>query len=89
MRPALTFGVSAALLLGAAAPASPPAYPAAFIVVDELKAVLDRGEPAVIIDVRTRAEYDERHITGARSIPLRSLPERAREIPRNRLVVFY
>ncbi len=89
MRAALTFGVSAALLLGAAAPASPPAYPAEFITVDELKAVLESGGPAVIIDVRTRAEYDERHITAARSIPLRSLPERAREIPRNRLVVLY
>jgi rhodanese-related sulfurtransferase len=77
------------LLLGAAAPASPPDYPVTFITVDELKAVIDRGGPAIVVDVRTRPEYDERHITGARSIPLRSLPERARELPRNQLVVFY
>jgi rhodanese-related sulfurtransferase len=89
VRVALTSGVVALLLLGAAAPASPPDYPVTFITVDELKAVIDRGGPAIVVDVRTRPEYDERHITGARSIPLRSLPERARELPRNQLVVFY
>jgi hypothetical protein len=89
VRAALAFLAAAALLLGAAAPASPPDYPVAFITVDELKKVVDGGGPVVIIDVRTRPEYDERHITGARSMPLRSVPERSREIPKNQLVVFY
>ena len=51
--------------------------------------MVDRGTAVAIIDVRTRPEYDDRHITGARSIPLRSLPERTREIPKTQLVVFY
>lgn len=57
--------------------------------MDELKALLDRQTPVDIIDVRTRAEYAQLHIKGARSIPLRSMAERAREIPRRGLVVFY
>jgi len=89
LRAALTFVVAAALVLGAAAPAAPPEYPVAFITVDELKVVVDGGATVAIIDVRTRPEYDELHITGARSIPLRSLPERIREIPKAQLAVFY
>jgi len=89
VRGALTFVVAAALLLGAAAPAAPPDYPVAFITVDELKMMVDGGGAVAVIDVRTRGEYDELHITGARSIPLRSIPERIREIPKTQLVVFY
>ncbi|MGH7313641.1 MAG: rhodanese-like domain-containing protein [Candidatus Rokuibacteriota bacterium] len=89
MRASLTFVVVAALLLGAAAPAAPPDYPVAFITVDELKRLVDGGAAMTIIDVRTRPEYDELHIRGARSIPLRNLPERTREIPKAQLVVFY
>jgi len=89
VRVALTFVVAAALLLGAAAPAAPPDYPVAFITVDELKTMVDGGGAVAVIDVRTRGEYDELHITGARSIPLRSIPERIREIPKTQLVVFY
>jgi rhodanese-related sulfurtransferase len=57
--------------------------------VNELKSLLDRGIVADIIDVRTRPEFDRLHIKGARSIPLRDIPGRAGEIPKNRLVVFY
>jgi hypothetical protein len=81
--------LTTALLLGAAAPAAPPEYPVSFIGVDELKALLDRGIKADVIDVRTTPEFDELHIKGARSIPLKILPARAGEVPRNRLVVFY
>jgi rhodanese-related sulfurtransferase len=44
---------------------------------------------ADIIDVRHWPEYVEMHIKGARSMPLRSVPERAGEIPKTGLVVFY
>jgi len=60
-----------------------------YIGVDELKTRLDRGEKADIIDVRTWQEYREVHIKGARSMPLRSVSERAQEIPESGLVVFY
>jgi hypothetical protein len=88
--PALVLvAVVAAALLGGAAPAAQPDYPVAFITVDDLKRRLDAGEAATIIDVRSVAEWEELRIKGARSIPLRMLPERTAEVPRRGLVVFY
>jgi len=89
VRAALACVVGAIVLLGAAGPAAPPAYPTAFITVDELKALVDGGATVAIIDVRTRSEFDELHISNARSIPLRSLPERSREISKAQPVVLY
>jgi hypothetical protein len=80
---------AAALLLVGAAPAAPPEYPVNFMTVDELKAALDARTRADIIDVRHWDNYVEQHIKGARSMPLRSIPQRAREISRTGLVVFY
>ncbi len=79
---------AAGVLLGAT-PAAPPDYPVSFIHVDELKAALDRGVKADVIDVRHWSEYAEQHIAGARSMPLRTVEQRAREISRTGLVVFY
>ncbi|MBI4635028.1 MAG: rhodanese-like domain-containing protein [Candidatus Rokubacteria bacterium] len=81
--------VTAAVLLVGAAPAAPPEYPVSFIKVDELKALLDRGVKADIIDVRKWDPYVELHIKGARSMPLRIVRERANEISKTGLVVFY
>jgi 3-mercaptopyruvate sulfurtransferase SseA len=80
---------AAAVVLVGAAPAAPPDYPVNFISVDELKATLDAGGKADIIDVRTWDAYVEMHIKGARSMPLRAVPERASEIRKTGLVVFY
>ena len=76
-------------LLASAAPAAPPDYPVNFMSVDELKAALDGGTRADIMDVRTWDAYVQMHIKGARSMPLRSVPERAREIKKTGLVVLY
>jgi rhodanese-related sulfurtransferase len=76
-------------LLASAAPAAEPDYPVSFISVDELKAALDRGVKADVIDVRHQEAYVDMHITGARSMPLPSVPARAREIRKSGLVVFY
>jgi rhodanese-related sulfurtransferase len=81
--------LAAAFLLMGAAPAAPPDHPVRFISVDELKALVDRGTRADLIDVRTLEEYEQLHIRGARSIPLRSVRDHAREIPKSGLVVFY
>ena len=89
MRRALGPALAAVFLLGAAPPAGHPEYPVSFIKVDELKSLLDRGVVADVIDVRTRPEFDKLHIKGARSIPLRIIPDRTSEIPKNRLIVFY
>jgi hypothetical protein len=79
---------AAGVLLGAA-PAAPPDYPVNFIHVDELKAQLDRGVKADLIDVRNWRAYVEQHIRGARSMPLRVVEQRSGEITRTGLVVFY
>ena len=76
-------------MLVGAAPAAPPEFPVNFISVDELKGLLDRGTRADIIDVRHWDNYVEQHIKGARSMPLRTVSARSREITRNGLVVFY
>ena len=89
MRRPLVIIVAAGLLLVGATPAAPPDAPVSYIGVEELKLRLDRGEKPDIIDVRTWQEYRELHIKGARSIPLRTVDERAQEIPQSGLVVFY
>ena len=89
MRRMLAVVPGAALLLGAAAPAAPPDHPVTFVKVDELKSLRDRGMAVDLIDVRTVPEFEELHIQGARSIPLRTMAQRLGEIPRNRPVVFY
>ena len=76
-------------LLARPAPAAPPDYPVNFISVDELKATLDRGTRGDIIDVRNWDAYVDMHIKGARSMPLRSVPQRAGEIRKTGLVVLY
>jgi Rhodanese-like domain len=81
--------VAAGVLLAGAAPAAPPESPVSFIKVDELKALLDRGTQADIIDVRTQDAFVESHIRGARSIPLRTVQGRTKEISKSGLVVFY
>ena len=80
---------AAGVLLLGAAPAAPPDPPASFISVDELKTLLDRGTRADIIDVRTWDAYQEMHVKGARSMPLRAIEGRAHEISKTGLVVFY
>jgi rhodanese-related sulfurtransferase len=77
------------LLLAGAGPASPPDYPVSYIKVDELKAQLDRGVKADIIDVRTWSEYVDVHIKGARSMPIKAVSDRAYEISQTGLVVLY
>jgi 3-mercaptopyruvate sulfurtransferase SseA len=89
VRGRLTAAIVAGVLLAGAAPAAPPESPVRFIKVEQLKALLDRNTRADIIDVRHWDSYVESHIRGARSIPLRALPDRAREISKSIAVVFY
>ena len=89
MRRAVVPVIAAGILLLGAAQASPPDYPVNYIKVDELKAKLDGGARADVIDVRHWPEYEALHIKGARSMPLRSITERSAEISKTGLVVFY
>ena len=81
--------LAAALVLLGAGPAAPPARPVNFISVDELKSRLDRRERVDIIDVRHWDQYVKQHILGARSMPLRAVPERGHEITKTGTAVFY
>ena len=81
--------VIGAVLWGSAAPADDPDVPLAFISVDELKANMDQKRPVDLIDVRTWDQYVQRHVRGARSMPLRAVPGRMNEIKKTGLVVFY
>jgi len=55
----------------------------------ELKAQLDRGEPVVIVDGRSPADFAQGHLNGALSIPAGEISERYQELPKDRLIVFY
>jgi len=80
----------AALLLGAApAPADDPEVPEKYISVDQAKALVDKREPVLFVDVREKPQYDDLHIRGARNVPLDSFRSHLREIPHKGLVIVY
>jgi rhodanese-related sulfurtransferase len=81
--------ITAGILLLGAAQAAPPDSPVSYIKVDELKTQLDGGARADVIDVRHWPEYEALHIKGARSMPIRVIGERAKEISKTGLVVLY
>jgi rhodanese-related sulfurtransferase len=60
-----------------------------FIRVKQVAQLLSDGAKVMLIDVRSRQDYLIRHIKGALSVPLDSIEARAREIPREGLVVLY
>lgn len=55
---------------------------------DELRARLRRGD-VVLVDVRSRQEFEAGHIEGARSIPVDELEERLAELPADQEIVAY
>jgi rhodanese-related sulfurtransferase len=60
-----------------------------FITAEDVKQRLDAKTPQVLIDVRSHDNFMETHLPGAVSIPLRTLEERVKEIPRETPVVLY
>jgi rhodanese-related sulfurtransferase len=89
MRAPLIAVIAAGALLVGAAPAAPPDFPVNYIKVEELKALLDKKTKVDLVDVRSWAEYQELHIKGARSMPLKIVRERAFEIQKAGPVVLY
>ena len=49
------------------------------ITAQEAREIMDTEEGYIILDVRTQAEYDEKHISGAILIPDYEIKERAEE----------
>jgi hypothetical protein len=59
------------------------------ISLEELKQKLDAGAELVIIDVRSKEEFDQGHIPGAISIPWDEIKDRYTELPRDREIITY
>jgi len=88
----LFFFIFAAALIVSFAPAqSPAADSIPRISIQELKEKIDRGEPIVILDVRSGADYEPSKvkITGAVRIPLSQLNDRYGELPKDREIIAY
>jgi rhodanese-related sulfurtransferase len=83
-------GLVAALLLAAPAGAGhgDTAVPLPLISLAELKAQLDAGRRPFLVDLRPAEEFRQGRLPGARSIPIRELRRRHREIPRGRVVLY-
>ena len=56
--------------------------------VEELRKMVAAGE-VVLYDTRSKMQYDEEHIQGARSMPQNEVEARAGEFPRDKTLVFY
>ena len=61
------------------------------ITAQEAKEIMDTEEVYIILDVRTQAEYDEKHIPGAVLIPDYEIKERAEEelTDKDQLILVY
>ena len=61
------------------------------ITAQEAKEIMDTEEVYIILDVRTQAEYDEKHIPGAILIPDYEIKERAEEklTDKDQLILVY
>jgi len=59
------------------------------ISLEELKQRLDAGADLVVVDVRSKEEFDQGHIPGAVSIPYAEIEARYRELPGDKEIVTY
>jgi len=59
------------------------------ITPQELKAALDEGRSVVVVDVRSREAFDEKHIEGAISVPSAELEQRLTELPKSADIALY
>lgn len=60
-----------------------------FVSLDQLVDDIVKGKKPLMVDVRSREEYNEGHIKAAMSIPLGEVPLHLKEIPKDRPVVLY
>lgn len=63
-----------------------------YLTSAELKTMIDRNEPGlVIIDSRSRSQYEEAHIKGAVIIPLSEMEQDSTlpKVPKDAKLVFY
>ena len=58
------------------------------ITPDEVRDLLKQNK-AALVDVRSEVAYKASHIRGALSIPFSEIGERAKELPRDKMIVAY
>jgi rhodanese-related sulfurtransferase len=56
---------------------------------ERVKFLLDNKEKIFFVDLRTPKEFQQRHLPGAKSIPVAELEKRFAEIPRAGRVILY
>jgi hypothetical protein len=59
------------------------------ISLGQVKEKLDAGGELVIVDVRSKEDFDEGHIAGAVSIPWEEMETRYTELPRDKEIITY
>ena len=59
------------------------------ITPQELQSKLDAGEDILVVDLRSRREFDEDSIPGAMRMPTEELATRHRDIPRDRDIILF
>lgn len=58
------------------------------IGVAEARSKADAGE-AILVDVRNRTAYEQKHVAGAISMPSNEVAKRYTELPTDKLIIFY
>src|SRR4051794_8587504 len=59
------------------------------VTANQVKLFLDAREKVVLIDMRPPGEFQKSRLPGARSVPIKELDKRFREIPQSGRVVLY
>jgi rhodanese-related sulfurtransferase len=59
------------------------------VTAEQVKGFLDASEKMVLIDLRPAMEFQKSRLPGARSLPMKELEKRFREIPQSGRVVLY
>lgn len=65
------------------------AEPGRGISPEQARAYIQSTPDVFILDVRTQREFAVQHVTNAYNIPIKNLPQRVHEIPRDRPVLVY
>jgi 3-mercaptopyruvate sulfurtransferase SseA len=58
------------------------------VTTAELAELMKQGK-VVVVDVRNKDMYDLAHIRGAKLIPVNQVGDRAKELPRDKMIVTY
>jgi hypothetical protein len=59
------------------------------VTVEEVKQKMDSGFIFILVDVRSKTDYDKGHIVRAVSIPIQALPGRYTEISQESEIIVY